>query len=167
MQTIMYSILATAMLAAGALAQLVPPYLNITPVAHGDKDGALRLHNYYRGQVGVPALTWCDNLTEIAQVAADWEAGADIPETPINFTRRFLQNESYFLTTVYISPGTPRVFGAFYQATLAFWADHIHYHGEAIPDGDYTNYGPYSECPLSQTHAPPAYQTRSFYGVLS
>lgn len=178
MQTILYSILATAMLAAGVLSQLVPPTFNNTPPVDGDKDGALRLHNYYRGRVGVPALTWCDNLTEIAQVAADWEAGADIPESPINFTRRFprsvnftrrfSQNESYSLQVVYISPGIPRVFGAFYHATLAFWADHIHYHGEVIPNGDFFHYAPYSECPLPpQTHKPPAYQTRSFYGVLN
>lgn len=154
MRTILYSILATAMLAAGVLTQLVPPTFNETSPADGDKDGALRLHNYYRDQVGVPALTWCDNLTEVAQVAADWEAGADIPETPFNFTRRFPQNESYFLDVVYISPGTPRVFGAFYHATLAFWADHIHYHGEAIPNGDYSNYGAYSEYPLPMRHLP-------------
>lgn len=167
MRTILYSILATALLAAGVLTQLVPPMFNETSPADGDKDGALRLHNYYRDQVGVPALTWCDNLTEVAQVAADWEAGADIPETPINFTRRFPQNESYFLEVVYISPGTPRVFGAFYHATLAFWADHIHYHGEAIPNGDYSNYGAYSEYPLPLAPASPAHQTRSFYGTLS
>lgn len=162
MHAILYSILATAMLAAGVLTQLTPPLFNNTTPADGDKDGALLLHNYYRGQVGVPPLTWCDNLTEIAQVAADWEAGADIPYTPNNFTRRFTQNESYYLDIVYISPGTPRVFGAFYHASLVFGAGQIHYHGEAIPNGDFNNYGDYSECPPPQTYPPPACQTRSF-----
>jgi hypothetical protein len=145
MHAMMYSILYVAMLAAGVLAQLVPPTFNNTPAIDGDKDGALALHNYYRGKFDVPALTWCDNLTDLAQVAADWTAGADIPETPNNFTALATQNSSYSFEVVYLSPGTPHLFGAFYQAALAFWADNIHYHGEVIPNGDFSKYSPYSE----------------------
>lgn len=164
MYAMMYSILATAMLAAGVLAQLVPPTFNNTPQANPDKDGALRLHNYYRGQVGVPDLTWCNNLTEEAQVAADWAAGADIPDTSLNFTRRSSENASYTIQITYITPSTPRLFGDFYQATLAFWADHTYYHGEVIPNGDFYKYSPYSECLHPQTLSPPSWKTRSLYG---
>lgn len=145
MRAILYSIVATAIMAAGVLAQLVPPTFNNTPQDDGDKDGALRLHNYYRGKVDVPALSWCDNLTAEAQLAANWSAGADIPETPNNFTSRSSQNESYSLQIVYLSPGTPHLFGDFYQATLSFSADNTHYHGEVIPDGDFFKYSPYSK----------------------
>lgn len=155
MHSILFSILAAAMLAAGALAQLVVPTFNNTPQAGQDKDGALRLHNFYRGQVGVPDLTWCDNLTDVAQVAADWEAGADIPETPINFTRRSPENANYSLQITYVSPGTPRDFGDFYQATLNFWYDRLDYHGEVIPNGDFLKYSPFSRCPLNHSHRPP------------
>lgn len=157
MLTMMYAILATAMLAAGALAQLVPPTFNNTPQVDPDKDGALRLHNFYRGQVGVPALTWCNNLTEEAQVAADWAAGADIPNSPLNFTRRSSsQSASFSMEVVYLSPGTPHVFGTFHQATLAFWAANEYYHGEVIPNGDFFKYSPYSECapPKHTYHLP-------------
>lgn len=155
MLIMMYSILATAMLAAGALAQLVVPNFNNTPQAGPDKDGALRLHNFYRGQVGVPALTWCNNLTEEAQVVADWAAGADIPNSPLNFTRRYSsQNGNFSLEVVYLSPGTPHVFGTFHQATLAFWAANEYYHGEVIPNGDFFKYSPYSKCAPLQAGVP-------------
>ena len=136
-------------MAAGVVTQLVPPTFNNTPQANEDKEGALRLHNYYRGQVDVPGLSWCDNLTEEAQVAADWSAGANIPETPDNFTSRASENASYSLQVVYLSPGTPHLFGDFYQATLAFWADHTHYNGEVVPNGDFFKYSSYSEYPVS------------------
>jgi hypothetical protein len=147
MHTILCSILSAAMLAAGVLAQLVPepPFFNNTLVLNGDKDGALALHNYYRGRLGVPALTWCENLTDIAQVAAAWSAAADIPETPNNIITRAIQNSTYSLQAIYLSPGTRHLFGAFYQATLAFWDDRTHYHGEIIPDGNFFKYSPYSE----------------------
>ena len=149
MRAVLCSILSAAMLAAGVLAQLVPPIENntSTPVTHGDPTGALALQNYYRGQLNLSELTWCDNLTHVAQVAADWAAGADIPETPINFTRRSTPSYNYSMEVVYLTPGTPPRFGAFYQATLHFWADHIHYHGEVIPDGDFFKYSAYSKYP--------------------
>lgn len=133
------------MLAAGVLAQLVPPYFNNTSATEGDKDGALALHNFFRERSNIPALNWSDNLTDIAQVAVDWIASADIPETPINFTARATHNPDYNLEVIYLSPGTPHRFGAFYQATLAFWADNTHYHGEVVPNGDFLGYSPYSE----------------------
>lgn len=145
MHAILYPILSAAMLAAGVLAQLVPPYFNNTSASDGDKDGALALHNFFRERSNIPALNWSENLTDIAQVAADWVASADIPETPINFTARTTHNPDYNLEVIYLSPGTPHQFGAFYQATLAFWADNTHYHGEAIPGGDFLGYSPYSE----------------------
>lgn len=161
MHTMLFSIMATIMLAAGVFAQLVPPTFNETAQDGADKDGALRLHNYYRAQVGVPALTWCNNLTAEAQVAADWEAGADIPSTPLhNFTTRSSENAGYSLQIVYLSPGTPRVFGDFYQATLNFWAAHTYYHGETIPNGDFFKYMPYSEYPPPQAKVPPSWATR-------
>lgn len=155
MHAMLYSILSAATLAAGVLTQLVPPFFNNTPVTDGDKYGALALHNYYRGKVDVPALIWCDNLTDVAQVAADWAAGADIPETPKNLTARSTQNSSYSLEVVYLSPGTPHLFGAFYQAALAFWADKIYYHGEVIPNGDFFKYSHYSKF-HSKIHMPTA-----------
>lgn len=163
MHTMLYSILATAMLAAGVLTQLVPPTFNNTPQADPDKVGALRLHNFYRGQVGVPDLTWCNNLTMEAQVAADWFAGADIPDASINFTRRssLAENATFTIQITYISPSTPRLFGDFYQATLAFYADHTSYHGEVIPEGDFVKYSLYSKYPRPQTHSPPFSQMRT------
>ncbi|KAI3396183.1 hypothetical protein diail_386 [Diaporthe ilicicola] len=144
MLSAMLSILSAAMLAAGVLAQLVVPTVDNIPQSD-DKDGALLLQNYYRAQAHVPALTWSKNLTDRAKIAADWIAGADMPENPINFTGRFFENSSYALEVAYLDPGAPRLFGDFYEAILAFWAHRLSYHCELIPDGGFYDYSAYTQ----------------------
>lgn len=141
---IMFSVLAAIMLAAGVLTQPVVPTVDKMP-QWGDKDGALLIQNYYRDQADVPALNWSQDLTDQAQIAVDWIAAADMPNTPLNFTTRSSENSSYSIQVAYLSPGTPRLFGDFCEAALAFWSDRLSYHGEVIPDGDYFKYSAYSE----------------------
>ncbi|KAL1881765.1 hypothetical protein Daus18300_000818 [Diaporthe australafricana] len=150
MLSIMLSIFAAVMLAAGVLAQPVVPTVDKMPQGNG-KDGALLIQNFYRNQAHVPALAWSQDLVDQAQIAVDWIAAADMPNTSINFTARSSENSSYSIQVAYLSPGTPRLFGDFYETVLAFWAGRLSYHGEVIPDGDFFNYSAYTQMMWSST----------------
>ncbi|KAK2597734.1 hypothetical protein N8I77_012498 [Diaporthe amygdali] len=158
MHAIIYSIFTAAMLAVGVLTQLFVPSLpDPEPIPEdGDKESALHLLNFYRHQVDVPDLTWGNkNLTDTAQIAANWVAAADMPDTPINFTRRAFTrgslNSSYDLQVAYLDPNIPYQFGDYYMTALSFAAAKPFYKCEAIPLGDFYDYSDYTQMVWNST----------------